>query len=226
MPLRVISYDGADYRAQIRLRQDIIRRNANLKDRQEKEPVPDFYPVISIVLYFGLERWNKPLNLKSCFAIPEGLEDYVNDYEVHIFEVAFLSDETISMFKSDFRQIAEFFAQSRKIKEGTLKEYTIPVGDLVHAKEVMELMSAMTGDHSFEDSYNSTITGRSSMWTLIDYVREQKEEAEARLEEEKARADEEKSRADEAEADMCKKEADLRKAEALIAELQERLSQK
>jgi len=221
MPIRVISYDGADYRAQIRLRQDVIKRNKKLTENQPKETVPNFYPVISIVLYFGLEKWNKPLNLKSCFTIPEGLEEYVNDYEVHLFEIAYLNDETVAMFQSDFCQVAEYFVQSRKIKEGSSKEYKLSAKDLIHAKEIMELMTAMTGDHTFENAYNSTISGGKPMWTLIDYVREQEQEkvkeAEARAEEAEARAEESERRADMA-------EAELRKAQALIAELRKSAS--
>ena len=66
--LRLISYDGASYRAELAL-----------KER---------YPVITIVLYFGN-------------TLP-----YFNDYRINLFEIAFMSDDEISRFHSDFRIIA------------------------------------------------------------------------------------------------------------------------
>ena len=228
MPLRVISYDGADYRAQVRKRQDIQRENARLKEEERKQPLPDFYPVITLVLYFGLERWNKPRNLKSCIKIPEGLEDYVNDYQIQLFEIAFLEDSTVSQFKSDFRLVAEYFVQSRKIKEGIISDYRLSMQELIHVKEITDLMTALTGDHSFEESYNKSLEeGGKSMWTLVDYIREQADE---RAEREKARAEKAETELQKAETELQKletraekAEAELQKAKALIAEMQKKI---
>lgn len=56
MPLRVIGYDGAAYRNQIR--------------KGEKAR----YPVTTIGLSFDYEkRWTKPVHLVDCFAIPDVL---------------------------------------------------------------------------------------------------------------------------------------------------------
>ena len=56
MTLRVMGYDGTEYRAQL-----------TPKDRSGKR-----YPVITLVLYFGYtERWNKPTSLLERLSIPE-----------------------------------------------------------------------------------------------------------------------------------------------------------
>ena len=87
MPLRVMGYDGAEYRTQL-----------NGKDRS---------PVVTLVLYFGYKkRWNKPKNLLSCFHVPEEFKPYVRDYEINLFEIAYLSDEKLKMFQSDFGIVA------------------------------------------------------------------------------------------------------------------------
>ena len=50
MPMRVISYDGAAYRAQL------------LADKEQRKA--SRYGVITLVLYFGYKNhWNKPINL-------------------------------------------------------------------------------------------------------------------------------------------------------------------
>ena len=102
IPFRVISYDGAAYRAQLLDKKSVAR-----------------YPVVTLVLYFGDKRWDKPLTLLEGFDIPEELKPYVNDYKVNLFEISYLTEEQVAMFKSDFRIVAEYFVQMR-----TKKDYT------------------------------------------------------------------------------------------------------
>ena len=139
IPFRIIGYDGAIYRDQL---------NADEKDKPKER-----YPVVTLVLYFGYERrWNKPLNLKECFSIPEELEPFVNDYHVNLFEIAWLPDETIAMFQSDFRFVADYFSQKRKNQQ-----YKAPAGEMKHVRAVLELLSAVTQDTRFMDAYNKRI---------------------------------------------------------------------
>lgn len=96
MPFRVFSYDGTAYRSQ-------------LLDQENK-----IVPVITIVLYFGNEHWTAPKNIKELLEIPEGLDEYVDDYNIHVFEIAWLTDEQIARFKSDFGIVARFFPREGK----------------------------------------------------------------------------------------------------------------
>ena len=109
-----IAYDGADYREQLRNRA-IIRRENSKRRKVGKEPfsIPDFHPVVTLVLYFGDSHWQGSLSLKDHLRIPEGLEDYVPDYHINLVEVAFLEPETVHLFKSDFRFVSEFLPQSQ-----------------------------------------------------------------------------------------------------------------
>ena len=66
MPLRIIGYDGAEYRSQY----------------GSKNPK---YPVVTFVLYFGTDpKWQDEISLKDCLEIPEELKEYVNDYKTHL----------------------------------------------------------------------------------------------------------------------------------------------
>ena len=139
MALRVISYDGAAYRDQM--------------NRDQKGKPRERYPVVTLVLYFGYQKhWDKPLSLKERLDIPKELEPYVNDYRVNLFEIAWLPDETIAKFRSDFRFVADYFSQRRKNRQ-----YKAPEGELRHVKEVLELLSAVTQDARFMDAYNKRI---------------------------------------------------------------------
>ena len=137
MPLRIIGYDGAAYRDQL--------------NHDEKGSVKMRFPVVTLVLYFGYERhWNKPKKLTDCFKIPPEIAPYVNDYKVNLFEIAWLPEETIAKFRSDFRFVADYFGQKRKNKH-----YQAPSGEVKHVREVMELLSAITQDTRFMDAYNA-----------------------------------------------------------------------
>ena len=99
MPFRIVGYDGAAYRSQL---------------QQERKKM---LPVVTIVLYFGTDRhWNSSKKIKQLMEIPRCLDTYVNDYQMHVFEVAWLTEEQISHFRSDFKVVANFFVQKRKNK--------------------------------------------------------------------------------------------------------------
>ena len=133
-------------------------------------PLPNLYPVLTLVLYFGYERWSYPKNLIDILEIPEGFEPYISDYSMNLFEISYLSDETVSKFRSDFRYVAQVFTQGRLIHEGQLDHFTLAPGEIVHSVEVLELLSVMTGDDRFERAYNESLQGGSvSMFTVLDF---------------------------------------------------------
>ena len=128
MPARIIGYDGASYRSQL----------LKSTGRSSKKKLT---PVVTIVLYFGLTRWNKPKNLKGILDIPTGLEDFVSDYKINVFEIAFLPEETVNRFKSDFRLVAKYFTNIRK------NPYYIPEdeNEIKHVDAVLKFLSIMSG---------------------------------------------------------------------------------
>ena len=152
MPLRVISYDGASYKQQ-------------LLDKNQKKR----YPVATLVLYFGTEeKWSKAKHLYDCFEVPEKLKPFVNDYKINVFNIAFLSPKTISMFKSDFKIIAEYFRAKR-----LNQKYIGSKEKLKHANETLKMFSALTGDNSFEKVYNegNSKKGGITMCDVVERIR-------------------------------------------------------
>ena len=151
MPLRVIGYDGAAYRAQL----------ADEPKRQER------YPVVTIVLYFGYDKkWDKPLQLLEKLAIPEKLDPYVNDYKVNLFEVAWLTDEQVEMFQSDFKVVADYFVQKRK-NNG----YTPTKTEIKHVEAVLQLLSVMEHDDRFVEAiYRTDGKENKNMCDVLDVV--------------------------------------------------------
>ena len=127
MPMRILNYDGMSYRSQL------------LKDENE------VYPVITLVLYFGTERqWKKPLSLYEMFSMQEELKEYINDYKINVFNIAYLSEEQVNMFTSDFKIVADYFVQKRK--DGKYK----PSSDVIrHVDAILKFMAVFTGDQRY-----------------------------------------------------------------------------
>ena len=146
MPLRVIGYDGSAYRMQ-------------LLDKNRKK----YVPVITIVLHFGNDRWNQPKTLKGVIDIPVKLDGYVNDYRINVVDVAFLSEEQLEMFTSDFKIIAKFFVSRRKNKDYVPDDPTV----IRHVDEVLKLLSVMTGDHRYEEILKDS-KNESGVHTMCD----------------------------------------------------------
>ena len=103
MVFRMMSYDGAAYKQQ--------------KGGRKK------YPVISFVLYYGLEHWKAPQSLREAIVWPDEktadasgwqrIIGLVPDYRINLVEVAFLPQAVRERFTSDFRIVAEYFHAKR-----------------------------------------------------------------------------------------------------------------
>ncbi len=91
-------------------------------------------------------HWTYPKTLKEVIDIPDGLYEYVNDFKIHVFEIAWLSEEEISRFTSDFRIVANFFVNKRKNTDYIPDD---PM-EIDHVDEILKLLSVMTGDNRYE----------------------------------------------------------------------------
>lgn len=165
MVLRILGYDGAEYRAQC------------LKENLNNAP----YPIITIVLYFGHEqRWTAARSLYEAVNVPDELKPFVSDVKLNVFEVAWLTDEQVAKFRSDFRIVADYFVQKRKT--GTYKGSK---DTMRHMYEVLQLLSVMERDSRFEEAAieEEKKGGRQNMSSIIDqYIKEGEARGEARKE--------------------------------------------
>ena len=92
-------------------------------------------------------HWDKPKNLLGCLDVPEEFKPYVKDYEINLFEIAYLTEEQVNLFKSDFGIVADFFVQ--KQRNG---DYEPSRKEIQHVQEMLQLLSIMTGDRRFEEA--------------------------------------------------------------------------
>ena len=146
LPLRVIGYDGAAYRAE--LSQD------------------DRYPVITLVLYFGDERWGKNRSIYDTIEIPKEFMPYVSDYRINVFEIAHLPEEAINYFHSDFRIVVDYFVHKR---ENPDYRPTDPDA-FKHVDEVLKLLAALTHDDRFVEVLDEEGGKPRNMCEVLDRV--------------------------------------------------------
>ena len=146
MPLRVIGYDGTAYRAQL----------------QED----NCYPVITLVLYFGNDRWGKNLSLYDVIAVPEVFRPFVNDYKINVFEIAHLPEEAIDYFHSDFKIVVDYFVHKR-----TNPDYrpSDPIA-FKHVDEVLKMLAALTHDDRYIESLEGEGGKPKNMCEVLDRV--------------------------------------------------------
>lgn len=150
MPLRCLAYDGASYRSQL------LNKSA------------ERYPVITVVLYFGMDRWDKSRHLSETVHVPEIWKPYFNDYQAHIFEIAYLSPEQVKMFKSDFGIVADYFVQKRMTGD-----YIGSSEDIKHIDEVMKLLAVFADKRFMDNMVISNFKGRPrNMCEVLDRIEE------------------------------------------------------
>ena len=185
MPVRCMGYDYSSYDRTVRR---LKEKNKNEKNEpkytEEIKEGQSLCPVVTIVLYFGTQEWNAATDLWSLTNVPDELKPFVPNYHVNIVPVAFLNDDMIEKFQSDFRHIAEFFQAKRLGKEKTIRYNN---KKWIHVAEMMEFLHTFTNDKKYIELKTAMLEvskkGEASMCTLLDMV--EKETAE-RVEKETA----------------------------------------
>lgn len=118
MPIKIYNHEIDINRMQLSMHKDVL------------------YPVIILVLYFGMQHWNYSLHLKDALDVPKIVEHVFNDFIVtNLIEVAYFSDEKVNKFNSDFRAVADYFVQKRLNKEYKPGSYAIKYPDEVSKLE-------------------------------------------------------------------------------------------
>ena len=174
MPMRVIGYDGLAYRDQIRYETD---------EKGIRRKIVERCPVITLVLYFGYEKhWDKARTLHEALGdtLKPEFKGLVNDYAINLYEIAYLTDEQLEGFHSDFRYVADYFVQ--KQRTGT---YTGSHEEMKHVREVLQLMTVPTGDNRFasvaEQENGASEKGDiHNMCDVLDAIEKKGEESKAR----------------------------------------------
>ena len=149
MPLRVIAYDGASYRSQML-----------------KKDTKEFCKVITLILYFGNNHWKEDKELREVINHESGKEDLFQNYKLNVFDIAYLTEEQIEMFQSDFGIIADYFVKRRKGYK-TIENYK----PIKHVDEMLKFMRIFAEDDRFlQLDLKKNKKGEVTMCTILDAV--------------------------------------------------------
>lgn len=113
MPLRNMSYDVGEYEKQaVRIRRQVRKCADGLKAgeylcgfRKDSR----MYPVVTFILYSGVEPWDGPTSLHEMLelqGIPEKMRRMIPDYRINLIEIRKLKDTDV--FRTDVKQVFDF----------------------------------------------------------------------------------------------------------------------
>lgn len=75
-------------------------------------------PVISLVIYFGSERWDAPLSLREMYSeVDSVIMTYAPDYHVNLIAPGEMSDGEIDEFHSNLREVMLYIKYSKDKKK-------------------------------------------------------------------------------------------------------------
>ncbi len=128
IPVRVLGYDYGKYRRQV---------------DEKKFPL---LPVITLVLNLSNTRWDGCKSLADITNVPKEFAPHFQDYRVKVVDIAFLEDEVIERFTSDFKVVARFF-KSKRLKVRCVNDET----EIKHVAEVLDFIKSFTNDPRYEN---------------------------------------------------------------------------
>ena len=96
---------------------------------------------------------------------------------INVFEIAYLSDEELSRFHSDFRIVADYFVQMQRSGD-----YIPSSEEIKHVEAVLQLLRVMTDDTRFEDVLNKEDgeEGTGGVHTMCEFLDRVEARGEAR----------------------------------------------
>ncbi len=125
MVIRNMLSEAMEYHRQWKEKKRHHRQEKDLQTTHEfisgMRKTEKFIPVLSLVVYYGQEKWDAAYSLKEVLdteAIPKMLETYISDYRIHVFD--YHNYEQFEMFKSELNQAFSFKKHSQS-KEDILK---------------------------------------------------------------------------------------------------------
>ena len=119
-----------------------------------------------MILYFGNGHWDTSKELRDTFAKKGNVEKYANNYKLNVFEIAYLTEEQIKMFQSDFGIIADYFVKRRKGYK-TIENHK----PIKHVDEMLKFMRIFAEDERFlKLNLEKKKKGAITMCTILDAV--------------------------------------------------------
>lgn len=103
------------------------------------------FPVIEIVLYWGIPRWRGSRSSRRLFrkrTISEEAWSYIDEMKLHVFEMRYLPEEMRKLFQSDMRIVADYLAEGDSYRSDR---------KITHKAALIRMIRVLSGDTDTED---------------------------------------------------------------------------
>lgn len=119
MPVRSMLYDALEYESQLKAYDKTHKKAGDLKGAEFISGISKedkLIPIITLVVYFGMEKWDGPRTLHEMFDIKdERILKYISDYKLNLIEPAMI--DNTEKFRSDFKYVVDFIKNSKNKKK-------------------------------------------------------------------------------------------------------------
>ena len=119
IPARNMLYDALEYARQIENISKKHRKAKDYKDVSAGEFLSGFYnndkliPVITLVIYFGVDEWTAPRSIYDMFEIKnKEILSFVNDYHINLIAPSELTDEKAEKLHSNLKEVLLYIKNS------------------------------------------------------------------------------------------------------------------
>lgn len=125
MPVRNMLYDSKNYDNQVEIiakghKQNINDKTERSTDVSSDEYLSGFYstdkltPVITLVIYFGSEKWTAPTSIHEMLNIDDPkILQYVPDYKINLITPESIPEEDFDKFQTELKQVLKLIKHSK-----------------------------------------------------------------------------------------------------------------
>ena len=147
MVIKNMLYDALNYASQADIISTLHKKKKDLRDDEflsRFAKTDKIYPVITLTIYWGTEKWDAPVRLSEMFpsGIPKDIITYANDYSINLITPDGIKD--YGKFSTEIGDVLEFIARS---KEANVMEEMIKArnGKWTLERKSVNVINAMTG---------------------------------------------------------------------------------
>lgn len=112
---------------------------------QYENKMTDTFPVIEVVLYWGIPRWQGARDIRKLFrkrGFSEKTWKYIDELKLHVFEMRYLPEETRKLFRSDMRIVVDFLAEGKGYRSDR---------KIIHKAALIKMIKVLSGETDIDN---------------------------------------------------------------------------
>ena len=105
----------------------------------------NIFSVIEFVLYWGHSRWKSSRGIRRLFRkrkLSGKAWEYIDELNLHVFEMRYLPEETRKLFQSDMRIVVDFLAEGNGYRSQR---------KIMHKAALIRMIKVLSGETDLED---------------------------------------------------------------------------